>query len=176
RSATPSRGRRAILSPKATLSTTVFQGNNPKCWKTIATPARGERIGSPSIRTCPELGVKSPPMQRSKVVLPQPEGPTIHRSSLLLTFSSMLRKATTVPSRKSLLAWSSTILAPSALGRVYESGIPLVQLLPRHPQPVRAEYRSLKLRPTQKLSGNSRQVRLCGMLCSSSSVNLVGQE
>src|SRR5215813_2068698 len=111
---------RTILSPNATFSTTVFHVNNPKCLKTIATPSRGERVGSPSIRICPELGVKSPPMQRSNVVFPQPEGPTTQRTSLLLTFSSILRKATTVPSRKSLLAWSTTILAPSAIARDLE--------------------------------------------------------
>src|SRR4029077_64815 len=83
----------------------------------MATPSRGERIGSPSIRTRPELGVKSPPMQRSNVVFPQPEGPTIQSTSLLLTFSSILRKATTVPSRKSLLARSTTILVPSGIGK-----------------------------------------------------------
>ena len=38
------------------------------------------------------------------------------------TLSSMLRKATTVPSRKSLLARSTTILTPSAIGKYHRSG------------------------------------------------------
>ena len=70
----------------------------------MATPSRGARIALAIDQDFPELGVNSPPMQRSSVVLPQPDGPTMQRTSLLLTFSSTLRKATTVPSRKSLLA------------------------------------------------------------------------
>ena len=54
-------------------------------------------------------------MQRSKVVLPQPEGPTTQTTSLLLIWRSTLRKATTDPSRKSLLARSTMIFTPSGI-------------------------------------------------------------
>ncbi len=48
-------------------------------------------------------------MQRSSVVLPQPDGPTTHMISLRLTASDNWWNATTAPSRNSLLAFSATI-------------------------------------------------------------------
>ncbi len=51
-------------------------------------------------------------MQRRKVVLPQPEGPTMHKISCRFTSSVSRRKATTVPSTNSLLAlsaWMATL-------------------------------------------------------------------
>ena len=48
-------------------------------------------------------------MQRSSVVLPQPDGPTTHMISLRLTSSDNWWNATTAPSRNSLLAFSAMI-------------------------------------------------------------------
>lgn len=81
----------------------------------MATPSRGRSTVWPSISTCPELGANRPPMHLSKVVLPQPEGPTTQRTSRFFICRSTLRKATTDPSRKSLLAWSITIFTPSGI-------------------------------------------------------------
>ncbi len=84
----------------------------------MATPSGGRpATGSPWTRSLPLERSVSPAMQRTNVVLPQPEGPTTHMISLRRTASESWWKATTAPSRNSLLALSARIAgAASVLG------------------------------------------------------------
>src|SRR5437763_425566 len=108
-----SAGACAITSPNAALSYTVFHGSKPKCWNTIATPAGGPATGSPPTSSSPPVISVSPAMQRRKVVLPQPLGPTMQRISLSRTARFSWRNATTVPSRNILLALRATTASVS---------------------------------------------------------------
>ena len=65
--------------------------------------------GLPWTNSLPPLRSVRPAIARNSVVLPQPDGPTTHMISLRLTSSDSWWKATTVPSRNSLLAFSATI-------------------------------------------------------------------
>ena len=62
-----------------------FQGNKPKCWNTIDTIGSGFSTVCPSMRISPPFSWFNPPTQRSKVVLPQPDGPTMLTISALPT-------------------------------------------------------------------------------------------
>ena len=75
----------------------------------MATPSGGPETGLPFTSSEPELISVSPAMQRSNVVLPQPLGPTMHMISCARMERDNCRKATTVPSRNSLAAFSATI-------------------------------------------------------------------
>src|SRR5215470_11360916 len=100
-------GARAMASPKAAFSNTVFHGSRPKCWNTMATPGGGPLTGVPSTRSRPLDRSMRPPMLRNNVVLPQPLGPTTHRISCARTARLSWWNATTVPSRNTLLAFSA---------------------------------------------------------------------
>ncbi len=87
-SASASRTRRAIsgagtprrLRPYATLSNTVMCGQSAYDWNTIAVPRRwgGSAVTSaPWKRMAPPSTATNPAIDRSSVVLPQPEGPRI---------------------------------------------------------------------------------------------------
>ena len=62
-----------------------FHGNSPKCWNTIDTIGNGFSTVCPSMRIAPELSWFNPPTQRSNVVLPHPDGPTMLTISELPT-------------------------------------------------------------------------------------------
>src|ERR1700722_11002535 len=70
----------------------------------MATPGGGPTTFLPNTARSPEERSIRPAMQRRKVVLPQPLGPTMHRISWLRTSSVSWRNAITAPSRNSLLA------------------------------------------------------------------------
>ncbi len=50
-------------------------------------PDRAVEIGTPCITTRPSLGVSSSAKQRSNVVLPEPDGPTMQTTSRSITGS-----------------------------------------------------------------------------------------
>src|SRR5271165_1046977 len=70
----------------------------------MATPGGGPATFLPNTASSPEERSIRPAIQRRKVVLPQPDGPTMHRISWLRTSSVSWRNAMTAPSRNSLLA------------------------------------------------------------------------
>src|SRR5579875_3094605 len=57
----------------------------------------GPVIGLPPARTCPALGGVRPASSRSRVVLPQPDGPTIVSNSPSATERSMRSRTRCVP-------------------------------------------------------------------------------
>src|SRR5262249_1010478 len=73
--------------PKAMLSITVSHGNRVYDWNTIPRSAPGRVTGSPSSRTRPSLARSRPATIRSKVDLPQPDGPKMAMKSLSATHS-----------------------------------------------------------------------------------------
>ena len=54
-------------------------------------------------------------MQRSSVVLPQPDGPTTHMISFFAIANDSWRNATTAPSRNSFDAFSATIMGAAGV-------------------------------------------------------------
>ena len=64
------------------LSPTDIIGNSARCWNTMLT---GRRLGgtpcidAPPIRISPVSGARNPAIIRSRVVLPQPDGPRIEK-------------------------------------------------------------------------------------------------
>ena len=77
----------AMRRPKATFSNTFRCGNSAYFWNTVFTRrlcGGTSLILTPSNSTSPLVGWRKPPMIRSVVVLPQPEGPSSVRNSLLL--------------------------------------------------------------------------------------------
>ena len=64
-------------------SPTVIIGNSARCWNTMLT---GRRFGGdatidfPRIRMSPESGAAKPAIMRSRVVLPQPDGPRMEKN------------------------------------------------------------------------------------------------
>ena len=72
-------GTLSILSPNDTLSSTLRCGKSAKCWKTVVVGRLcGGRSTSdwPSRTISPLVGYSCPPIIRSVVVLPQPDGPS----------------------------------------------------------------------------------------------------
>src|SRR3989442_3523821 len=76
----------------------------------MATLGLGSVTGCSSSSTRPRVGARRPARQRSSVVLPQPDGPTMH--SVRLAGTSRLRswKATTAPAENVRVARSRRIL------------------------------------------------------------------
>ena len=71
-----------------------FQGNRPKFWNTMDTEGSGLRTRVPATLISPPDSRFNPAIERSKVVLPQPEGPTMLTTSSLPT--SRLTPSSTV--------------------------------------------------------------------------------
>ena len=68
-----------ILRPNSTFWSVVRCGKSAKCWKTVVVGrlCGGRSISdSPSSRISPCVGYSCPPIIRSVVVLPQPDGPS----------------------------------------------------------------------------------------------------
>ena len=81
-----------MRSPKAMFSYTLRCGNSAYFWNTVFTSRLwGGRsfMRLPSSMTSPDVGVRNPPMIRSVVVLPQPDGPSSVTNSLSLISRSM---------------------------------------------------------------------------------------
>src|SRR5918992_1296753 len=72
-------GMPCIFSPNSTFWSTLLCGNSAKCWKTVVV---GRLCGGsdtsdwPSRRMSPLVGNSCPPIMRSVVVLPHPDGPS----------------------------------------------------------------------------------------------------
>ena len=66
---------------------TVRHGSSPNSWKTMARSIPGPVIFLPPISSSPTFGRSSPSSTFRKVLLPQPDGPTMETNSPL--FSSM---------------------------------------------------------------------------------------
>ena len=66
---------------------TVRQGSSPNSWNTMALSTPGPVIFLPPISISPASGLSSPSSTFRKVLLPQPEGPTMETNSPL--FNSM---------------------------------------------------------------------------------------
>src|SRR5262249_25686970 len=85
-------------APNSRLRRTVIQGNTePRC--VIKMPLRpGSAMGWPSMSTSPASGASNPARMLNKVVLPQPEGPTMAMNSPAAMVRSMPSSTETVPS------------------------------------------------------------------------------
>src|SRR2546423_1660559 len=66
-------------------------------WNTMPTSDTGPATGRPATSTRPVVAGRSPATMRSRVDLPQPEGPTRATSSPRSTASAMSRNASTGP-------------------------------------------------------------------------------
>ncbi|MEY9852221.1 hypothetical protein ABH923_001899 [Leifsonia sp. EB41] len=62
-------------SPSSTFSSTVSHGSSANDWKTSAVPGLAPLSTPPLNETVPAVGAISPAMQRSSVLLPEPERP-----------------------------------------------------------------------------------------------------
>src|SRR6185312_14327164 len=67
--------------PYMTLACVVRHGSKRDCWKTVALSRPGPSIGLPAISMRPESGERRPVTMLRNVVLPQPDGPTMHTNS-----------------------------------------------------------------------------------------------
>ena len=97
---TSSFGSLSICSPKAMFWATVMWGKSAYDWKTVLT--RRFQTGIPSIRSprsriSPASGDSSPAMQRSRVVFPQPDGPSNTMNEPSATLRLTLSRAWTSP-------------------------------------------------------------------------------
>ena len=102
-------------SPKATFSTIDMCGNRAYCWKTVLTLRRyGGTFdtSTPSSRTLPDVGSSKPAIILSRVVLPQPDGPSIEKNSPRAIEKSARSTATKLPN--SLRTASRTMTSPPA--------------------------------------------------------------
>ena len=89
-----------ILSPNATLAATLMCGNRAYDWNTIPVSRwwGGSRPTSrPRMTIAPLVGATNPAIIRSKVVLPQPLGPSSASNSPSRTSSEMVSTATVEP-------------------------------------------------------------------------------
>jgi hypothetical protein len=83
------------LGPKATFSSTVFQGKSAKDWKTTPRSGPGPVTDRSPTRISPEDGGMKPATMLRIVLLPQPEGPTTETNSPAGTSSETSRTAFT---------------------------------------------------------------------------------
>ena len=70
-----------MRGPNPALPATVSQGNNAGCWNTTPRSGPGPVTACPSRLTTPEVGFRNPASVCIIVVLPQPDGPTMHTKS-----------------------------------------------------------------------------------------------
>ena len=68
---------------------TVRQSNRTSRWNTSPVPEAGARMGSPSSNSLPLVGISRPATMRSRVLFPQPLGPTSETKSPFGTEKSM---------------------------------------------------------------------------------------
>src|ERR671919_819899 len=104
--------------PKEMFRRTERLGNIAVSWKT---KARLRSLGGTRVMLRPRIqiasslsGCSSPAMQRNVVVLPQPDGPSITRSSPSSISRLTSLQATTLPPRKVLRRWLTCSPAPFA--------------------------------------------------------------
>src|SRR5260370_18155203 len=77
---------------------TLIQGKSAGCWKTTPRSGPGPVIGSPASVTLPPVGRMKPANVCRRVVLPQPEGPTMQTKSPAEKARSIASSACTGPS------------------------------------------------------------------------------
>ena len=84
------------------LSATDISGNSARFWKISAVGRLLEPMPAmslPPIRTAPSVGSRKPEIVRSRVVLPQPEGPRIEKNSPPAIFRLTFLTAVKSPKR-----------------------------------------------------------------------------
>src|ERR1700716_4315604 len=104
-------------------SRTLMCGHRLKCWNTIPISGRtaraarrsaesglGEAIVVPRMLTRPALGFSSSARQRSRVVLPEPDGPITQTMSFSATGRLTCRSTSLLP--KLLETWSAAMIGP----------------------------------------------------------------
>src|SRR4029077_11219596 len=87
--------RPSISTEKSTLSSTVRQGSRTGCWKTKPTSGNGPRTGWSRTWIWPLEGATRPATSLSRVLLPQPLGPTRVTNSFSPTVSVVSARAWT---------------------------------------------------------------------------------
>jgi len=131
--------RRTVRSASATLPSAVIWGQRLNCWNTMPMVERSARVrpagsrtgrpsgpgakpsGSPPTSTTPALGASSSAMQRSSVLLPEPEGPIRHVTWPWGTSRSMPRSTSASPKR---LTRALTARAGGLMRRRIATGAP----------------------------------------------------
>src|ERR1700689_1566529 len=126
--------------PSSTLALTDSHGSSANDWNTSAHSILIPSTWGPRYNTCPEVIGTMPLMMRSKVDLPQPEGPTIATNSPSSTLKLMSLSTSNVPfawaklfemflsSRKAMgqmspnrTLWDASVVQPVALrGKVVQ--------------------------------------------------------
>src|ERR1044071_7052892 len=120
------RGIWRILSPEAVLFHTVIQGKIESPWNTMALV--GFAGLSEAIAACPALAVSRPARMRKRVVLPQPEGPTIVQKLPRGMSSEIPSSAVKRPPRvakvfvRPAIAIFAAVVSGAVLGRMASSG------------------------------------------------------
>jgi hypothetical protein len=81
----------------STFSRTRIQGSRlrPYSWNTTASPSVGPVTGVSASRISPSVGWSRPAMHRSRVVLPQPDGPTTQTNCPASRWRLMFEMAST---------------------------------------------------------------------------------
>ena len=98
------RSRPRTCTGSSTFPSTVRHGSNVGLWKTMPTSRLGPSIGESLSQASPAVRGVRPPSTLSKVLLPQPLGPTTVRNSPAATDRSIEASASTLcPSRVSYL-------------------------------------------------------------------------
>jgi len=108
------RGRLSNSAGSMTFFSAVRHGRSWAAWKTMPTSRRGPVMGVPFINATPEVGSISPAMMRSRVVLPQPLGPTTVMNSPSAMRRSIGARAvigSPFEFQKTLLSWRSSMAA-----------------------------------------------------------------
>jgi len=65
------------------------EGKTPSSWNTKMRRGSGRRTGSPCASTSPRVGARKPASTFKSVDLPQPDGPTMHTNSPVVTSKSI---------------------------------------------------------------------------------------
>jgi hypothetical protein len=88
-----------ISTGRRTLASTVRQSSSTSRWNTMATLPTARLTGAPPTTIDPVVGAISPEMSISKVLFPQPLGPTTDTNSPAAMESSISARACTSPPR-----------------------------------------------------------------------------
>jgi hypothetical protein len=95
RAAPASGGMLRAFMLKATLRSTVIQGNSPWSWNTMLVLSDGPSSSTPPTQIVPTVGASRPAISCSNVDLPQPESPRRQTNSPSAAVRSMPRSAST---------------------------------------------------------------------------------
>src|SRR5215831_12644514 len=120
-SAAPARP--AISGPMMALSNTVRHGSRLSLWNTKPRSPAGAPTVRPSSSTAPDVAGSSPATMRSKVVLPQPLGPTSEMNAPRSIATLISRSTSRSPKRLLRLLRESLIIAQSIPRPRYEHAL-----------------------------------------------------